>query len=52
MQDQAETSLVDPMGDCSQSLLNMIIVGTATPYLHNGTIYIEDEETGEVCETI
>ena len=48
MQDQESNSLVDPMGDCSQCLLNLIIFGMATPYLHNGTLEIEDEEKQEV----
>ena len=48
MQDQANNSLVDPMGDCSQCLLNLIVFGMATPYLHNGVLEIEDEESSEV----
>ena len=48
MQDQCENSLIDPMGDCTQALLNLIILGKATPYLHNGQMNIENEETGEV----
>ena len=48
MQDQANNSLVDPMGDCSQCLLNLIVFGMATPYLHNGVMEIEDEDKCEV----
>ena len=48
MQDQQNNSLVDPMGDCSQCLLNLIVFGMATPYLHNGVLEIEDEDKCEV----
>jgi hypothetical protein len=48
MQDQAINSMVDPMGDCSQALLNLVIMGRATPYLHNGAVIMDDEETHEV----
>ena len=48
MQDQQNNSLVDPMGDCSQCLLNLIVFGMATPYLHNGVMEIEDEDKCEV----
>jgi len=50
MQDQQNNSLVDPMGDCSQCLLNLIVFGMATPYLHNGVMEIEDEDKCEVKE--
>jgi hypothetical protein len=43
LQDQANNSLIDPMGDCTFALLNLVIFGKATPYLHNGTMRIEDE---------
>ena len=45
MQDQAENSLIDPVGECTQPLLNLVLLGRATPYLHNGTVIMEDEET-------
>lgn len=48
MQDQETNSLIDPMGDCTQCLLNLVILGRATPYLHNGELTLEVEETGEV----
>ena len=50
MQDQEQNSLIDPMGDCTQCLLNLLILGRATPYVHNGEVQIEAEETGEVSE--
>jgi hypothetical protein len=43
LQDQDGTSLVDPMGECTFALLNLVIFGKATPYLHNGTMRVEDE---------
>ena len=43
MQDQSETPLVDPMGECTNPLINLILVGRATPYLHNGSMMIEDD---------
>ena len=48
MQDQYQNSLVDPLGECTQSLLNLIILGRATPYLHNGVLSMDNEETQEV----
>ena len=40
------------MGDCTQAVLNLIIIGKATPYLHNGCVNVENEETGEVAERV
>ncbi len=48
MQDKADSPLIETAGECSLCLFNMIIFGMATPYLHNGTLNIEDEN-GEVC---
>ena len=48
MQDQHNNSLIDPMGECTQCLLNLVVIGRATPYLHNGDMQVELEETGEV----
>ena len=48
MQDQKDNSLIDPMGDCTQAILNLVILGKATPYLHNGAVNAENEETGQV----
>ena len=48
MQDQHNNSLIDPMGECTQCLLNLVVLGRATPYLHNGEMAVEVEETGEV----
>jgi len=50
MQDQHNNSLIDPMGECTQCLLNLVVIGRATPYLHNGEMQIEQEETGEFVE--
>ena len=52
MQDQHTYSLVDPMGDCTQCLLNLVILGRATPYLHNGVVSMDNEETQEVNREI
>jgi len=48
MQDKADSPLIETAGECSLCLFNMVIFGMATPYLHNGTLNIEDEN-GEVC---
>ena len=47
LQDKADDCLIDPMGECTQSLLNLIIFGSATPYLHNGTLVLGDVEEGK-----
>ncbi len=43
MQDQSTNSLVDPMGEATLPLLNLLITGKASPYLHNGIISVGDE---------
>ena len=52
LQDHSNNSLIDPMGDCTQAILNLIIIAKATPYLHNGCVNVENEETGEVAERV
>ncbi|XP_059082363.1 inactive ubiquitin carboxyl-terminal hydrolase MINDY-4B-like isoform X4 [Tigriopus californicus] len=47
LQDQATNSLIDPIGDCTTGLLNLIITGRANPYLHNGIMVVEDEDNEE-----
>jgi len=47
LQDKADTPLIDTAGECSQALFNLVLFGAATPYLHNGTLTIEDDN-GEV----
>ena len=47
LQDKADDCLIDPMGECTQSLLNLMIFGSATPYLHNGTLVLGDVEDGK-----
>lgn len=47
MQDKADSPLIDTVGECSQALLNLVLFGVATPYLHNGTLTLEDDH-GEV----
>jgi len=37
------------MGDCTLGILNLILFGKATPYLHNGTMMLDDEN-GRVNE--
>ena len=45
LQDQVDNCFIDPMGDCTQPLLNLMVIGKATPYLHNGSMVL-DEESG------
>ena len=51
MQDQRENPLIDPMGECTNPLINLILFGRATPYLHNGTMMIEDDN-GMVSDNV
>lgn len=46
LQDKADDCLIDPMGECTQSMLNLVIFGVATPYLHNGTLMCGEVEEG------
>jgi Domain of unknown function (DUF4205) len=43
MQDQSGNSLIDPMGECTTPVINLVLFGKATPYLHNGAMMLEDE---------
>ena len=45
MQDQSNASLIDPVGECTSALLNLVITGKANPYLHNGIMItnVDDE---------
>ena len=45
MQDQANASLIDPVGDCTPALLNLVVTTRANPYLHNGIMItnVDDE---------
>ncbi|QQP53614.1 Protein FAM188B2like [Caligus rogercresseyi] len=50
MQDQKDNPLIDSNGDCSQALLNLVILGRGTPYLHNGTmVSADDDDDSEFC---
>ena len=51
MQDKVDNPLIETAGECSTCLFNMIVFGVATPYLHNGTLNVEDEN-GEVESAI
>ena len=42
LQDQAGTSLLDPNGQCTQALINLMVTGQATPYMHNGLLEVQD----------
>lgn len=44
LQDQSSNSLVDPIGEATLPLLNMLIYGKASPYLHNGIMCLDDDE--------
>ena len=44
LQDHDGVPLVDQgLGECSQALLNLVICGNATPYVHNSTASVDDE---------
>ena len=43
LQDQLGNCLIDPMGDCTQPLLNLVVIGKCTPYLHNGHMIVDDD---------
>ncbi len=51
LQDQEENTLIDPMGECTMPLLNLIVTGRCSPYLHNGIMTVgsggDDEFGGE-----
>ena len=47
LQDKVDDCLIDPMGECTQSMLNLILFGVATPYLHNGNLILGDVEEGK-----
>lgn len=49
LQDHSTLSLIDPMGECTTPLLNLLLVGKAIPYLHNGIIVDDDDE---VCSAV
>lgn len=51
LQDKADSPLIETTGECSQAFLNLALFGVATPYLHNGTLTIEDDN-GEVISTL
>ena len=46
LQDHVKDCLIDPMGDCSQPLLNLVVMGKATPYLHNGSMVLDEDGLG------
>ena len=43
MQTETGTSLVDIYGDTISPLLHLILFGKATPFLHNGTLTIMED---------
>ena len=47
LQDKSDDCLIDPMGEPVQAMLNLIIFGVATPYLHNGNLILGDVEEGK-----
>jgi hypothetical protein len=47
LQNEANTPLIDIHGEMIPALLHLLIFGKATPYLHNGTMPVVDEN-GEV----
>ena len=49
LQNEDSTPLVDLQGEVRPSLLHLVLFGKASPYLHNGTMELPDEN-GEVRE--
>ena len=47
LQDQVGNCFIDPMGECTQPVLSLIIIGRATPYLHNGAMVVDEESAEE-----
>ncbi|XP_071744007.1 inactive ubiquitin carboxyl-terminal hydrolase MINDY-4B isoform X2 [Lepeophtheirus salmonis] len=47
MQDQKDTPMIDSNGDCIQPLLNLLLLGRATPYLHNGIMCTDDGDDAD-----
>lgn len=50
LQNEVENSLVDMRGDATTPLLHLVLFGRATPYLHNGSMEVKDEN-GEVIDS-
>ena len=48
MQDQCNASLIDPVGECTSALLNLVITGKANPYLHNGIMITNVDDDFDV----
>ena len=48
MQDQSNASLIDPVGECTSALLNLVITGKANPYLHNGIMITNVDDDFDV----
>ncbi len=40
LQDFSENTLIDPLGESTLPLLNLLITGKARPYLHNGIMAV------------
>ena len=47
LQNEAGNPLIDIHGEVASALLHLVLFGKASPYLHNGTMPITDEN-GEV----
>jgi hypothetical protein len=48
LQNELTIPLVDVHGEVQPSVLHLVLFGKASPYLHNGTMPVADEN-GEVC---
>jgi hypothetical protein len=48
LQNELTIPLVDVHGEVQASVLHLVLFGKASPYLHNGTMPVADEN-GEVC---
>ena len=49
LQDHLGNCLIDPMGDCTQPLLNLVVIGKCTPYLHNGQMIVDEDSAVSLC---
>jgi hypothetical protein len=50
LQNEVANPLVEMRGDASTPLLHLALFGRATPYLHNGSMEVKDEN-GQVVQS-
>ncbi len=49
LQNEVGVALIDIHGEAISSLLHLVLFGKASPYLHNGTMPITDDD-GQVSQ--